>query len=1015
MSSKDNKSQKSNDKKGASNGKKAEPKAPHQRASGFAMVKAVTSGDSIVVMGGCAPGQTPPEKNISISGITAPKFGRGRSGQDEPFAFAAREFLRQKLIGKTVFFSSNHAAGNRVYADVFFGPNKQENLAHTLVSRGWCRVKEQKGDSTRIYPERQAMLDLENGAIARGLGVHNKNVNSQDQIRLMDWMPDPTSLFQKFKGKPIPAIVDYVRDGSTFRCELHGNNLNHTMITLFLAGVACPRTPIPHSVQISQWERRKEENPDYDAPRPKKQKAGPFAIEAKSFAECRLLHRNVQVVLQGVDKFNNLFGSLLFSKGNITVKMVELGLGKMIPWAAAITPDLAAIQAAAQSAKEHKLRLWKNWDPSDEKESPADYSATVVRVNSGDSIAVVPTDAKTDDQIRLNFASIQCPRMGNRRRKESDKPYAWEAREFLRKKLIGKTVRVSHEYDRDPPMESTNQKARPFVTVYASKLNVSEALIRMGYATVVRHRPEEPRAAAYDKYIQLENQAVSAKRGIHHPNPPKQRVLDLTVRKPRKKDDAKDDDKDKDVKDKDSRAKYQDALPSKARQHLPFLQSEKRLMAVIEYCFGGTRFKLYIPKNQNLIIFYLAGVRTQRSTQKDPDSGRSPMTEFEKTALQIASKYLQHDVRIEVEACDRNDNFLGSMFLGQTNLAVELLKKGLVEIIGFSASKSPYAEQLYEAEREAKEAKLNIWENYVETVDDDEEDDEKVAQTSALREGGDFVDVEITEIVDASNFYIKLANDANGTEIMEKMDAFNEENPPDDADADADADDDADDDADADADAKNDADADAKDDKPTGYQPSKGTVAAGLYSDGRYYRVRVDGITAQKTWRVFFIDYGNHELLAGNCLKPLPKDLQAPRGLAKNCSLAGVKSPATASDYYRDAVEAFNNLTLDKKLAAMVKYIDRQGKLHVVLKETDNDNAAPEDSINRDLLREGYVRRLEGKRIDNRVKKYVESLQDDEEDAIQHHRGIWEYGNVSDDEDDEKERWDGGRVPRRRV
>ena len=73
-------------------------KAPKQ---GFATVKAVTSGDTMVVAGNITQaGQQLPEKTIIVSGISAPKFAKGKNQVDEPFAWESREYLRKKVIGQ---------------------------------------------------------------------------------------------------------------------------------------------------------------------------------------------------------------------------------------------------------------------------------------------------------------------------------------------------------------------------------------------------------------------------------------------------------------------------------------------------------------------------------------------------------------------------------------------------------------------------------------------------------------------------------------------------------------------------------------------------------------------------------------------------------------------------------------------------------------------------------------------------------------------------------------------------
>lgn len=92
---------------------------------------------------------------------------------------------------------------------------------------------------------------------------------------------------------PLPAIIDQVRDGSTFRVEIHGvNGLHHEIITLYLAGVQCPRTPLPKSVRdanaaaSAQKEVKEEEDAEdiFAATKIDKKKKGK---EKKGELECR--------------------------------------------------------------------------------------------------------------------------------------------------------------------------------------------------------------------------------------------------------------------------------------------------------------------------------------------------------------------------------------------------------------------------------------------------------------------------------------------------------------------------------------------------------------------------------------------------------------------------------------------------------------------------------------------------------------------------------------------------------
>lgn len=93
-----------------------------------------------------------------------------------------------------------------------------------------------------------------------------------------------------------------------------------------------------------------------------------------------------------------------------------------------------------------------------------------------------------------------------------DEPYAWEAREFLRKKLINQEVVFTSE---KPPNVN-----REYGTIYLGKdqsgENITESLVSEGLCTVrregVRNNPELARL------IELEDAAKSAGKGKWGPN-----------------------------------------------------------------------------------------------------------------------------------------------------------------------------------------------------------------------------------------------------------------------------------------------------------------------------------------------------------------------------------------------------------------------------------------------------------------------------------------------------------------
>jgi len=198
------------------------------------------------------------------------------------------------------------------------------------------------------------------------------------------------------------------------------------------------------------------------------------------------------------------------------------------------------------------------------------------------------------------------------------------------------------------------------------------------------------------------------------------------------------------------------------------------------------------------------------------------------------------------------------------------------------------------------------------------------------------------------------------------------------------------------------------------WTPEKGSVCAGLYSDGSWYRVRVDTGNVHKGWKCFFVDYGNSETLMTESLRPLTKKLAGMPGLAKLCTLSALKAPGKNSEYYEGSMEALYDLTYDKDVAARIDFQDfRQGQLHVTVTDTELKNEDDEPiTVNSQLLRDGWTRVVD--RPERTLKPLVKGLYQIQETAKRNHVNIWQYGDVSDEEEeDPNARWGGGRVPLR--
>ena len=124
-----------------------------------------------------------------------------------------------------------------------------------------------------------------------------------------------------------------------------------------------------------------------------------------------------------------------------------------------------------------------------------------------------------------------------------------------------------------------------------------------------------------------------------------------------------------------------------------------------------------MPKENTKVTFVLAGVRAPRTARNATEKPEPYGAE----AYKFASKYLQRDVEIgefppptwvslmtAFDSTDKQGGFIGAMYLGGTNVAVELVREGLASVHSFSADGLPFGRELANAEEEAKSAKKNV-------------------------------------------------------------------------------------------------------------------------------------------------------------------------------------------------------------------------------------------------------------------------------------------------------------------
>lgn len=565
-------------------------------------------------------------------------------------------------------------------------------------------------------------------------------------------------------------------------------------------------------------------------------------------------------------------------------------------------------------------------------------------------------------------------------RDRAAEPWATDAKEFLRKRLVGREVEVKMEYNRKVPATPGDvlgaggeERLLAFGNVELvpdkgeEKQNVAEMVVARGFAQVIKHRSDEERSSVYEQLVECEKLAQQAKRGMHSAKEPAaNRINDVS----------------------------QPGNAAKAKQYLPFFQRAGKMQGVVDYVLSGHRLKVTIPKEGTTIVFAPSGIKTpSRAMPAAPGKPATQAEPFAEDAIAFTRELaLQHDCELQIETADKGGTFLGSITImpsmpsgKPTPLALALMRAGLARLQP-NVDPSRLPQELVQAQKAAKEARLKIWQNWTPEMDKaetgDEEEDAAAAGSSNGAANGhrqrEVMDVIVTEVVDATEFYVQRTSEPRVQWIAEQLRAA--------------------------------AEADAPAIPP---ELKAGALCLAQYSlDKQWYRAYVEKpLPLSSQYEVFFIDFGNRERVSDKCICAMEPALAAVPAQAMMCSLAFLKVPTGASEYAADARALLNQLLSGgQPLAATVISREKPGpkdnarhprwthsKLHVTLTDP-----ATQADLAVELLCAGLARLPKPRKVrDAATKEAVAALAQYEDEAREARRGLFAYGDPGDSDDEE--------------
>lgn len=220
-----------------------------------------------------------------------------------------------------------------------------------------------------------------------------------------------------------------------------------------------------------------------------------------------------------------------------------------------------------------------------------------------------------------------------------------------------------------------------FYFIVCPNRNIAEALVARGLARVIKYRQNDDQRSSHYNLLQVaESKAEKSQHGLHlKKDIPVHRIVDLSND------------------------------PSKAKAFLTSLKRAQGIKAVVEFVTSGSRLKLFLPKEDYIITFVLAGIRTPRCQRTLPGGGVVKADEYGEKALAFTKEHcFQRDVEIKIENTETKlSGFIGWLTVNDVNMSVALVEEGLAEIMNFPDS-GELTRTLKAAEECAKAKKLNV-------------------------------------------------------------------------------------------------------------------------------------------------------------------------------------------------------------------------------------------------------------------------------------------------------------------
>ena len=483
------------------------------------LVKGVQSGDTIIISGKLPKnGALPEELSLTLIGVFAPKIGNSSKLNEEAFSFESREFLRKLLIGKVVQYKVDYTHNERKFGHILY---ENKNINAEILKNGFAKIAYLPKGHEKLY-ETELWSDIkeaEKEGKEKKRGMYADSSDNKTHIRNLSNLSDSEEDKKKVEeainsNKEIDAIVEYV-----FNCAIV-------------------------SVYIPQWSCFAKVNLRFVSI-PSNVKEQELFKKGKAYCERMCLSKDIKMKIFDFDQNNNLLCDIIVpdKKQSLSELVLKEGYSKSFtggnknPKIYNLS-DINLARAAEGEAKSKRLGVWKDAviveSKTLKKDAEDDLSdAKCIMVNSGDSLTVLN---KKKEEIRIFLSNLKAPALAKFGTDEQNKPWSFQSRDYVRKKLVGKNLKCDLDYIHTINQETTkvkgpqgnksSRRVMKFYTVYYQNEKdetqcINIELIENGLANLTNYKIEEGNPSReFDSMIKAEQEAKKHKVGLFSPKAP---------------------------------------------------------------------------------------------------------------------------------------------------------------------------------------------------------------------------------------------------------------------------------------------------------------------------------------------------------------------------------------------------------------------------------------------------------------------------------------------------------------